>query len=131
VTLRPCLDCGSLVETGPRCTSCAPPDPRPHAAARGYDHAWRKLSTRARRLQPFCSDCGDVENLTVDHSPEAWERYERGLPIRLADIEVVCGPCNTRRGSSRPSTWGVGVSRSSSRPSGKAKFGSHTPGGMQ
>lgn len=68
----------------------------------GYDAAWDRLSKRARALQPWCSDCGTKERLTADHLPSAWERKEKGLPLRLVDVDVVCGPCNTRRGSSRP-----------------------------
>lgn len=74
----------------------------PHA--RGYDETWRKLSARARRAQPFCTDCGTVEALTADHSAEAWARRARGQVIRVEDVTVLCGPCNTRRGSSRPGT---------------------------
>ena len=38
---------------------------------RGYDRRWRVLSERARKLQPWCSDCGATEDLQADHSPEA------------------------------------------------------------
>ena len=75
--------------------------------ARGYGSAWQRLSARARRLQPFCSDCGATDDLTADHSPEAWERVAAGLPVRLADVDVVCRGCNSRRGRARP--WGDGV----------------------
>lgn len=68
---------------------------------RGYNYAWEKLSKRARRLQPFCSDCNATDDLQADHTPEAWERHEAGLPIRLQDIDVVCGPCNRERGAAR------------------------------
>lgn len=68
---------------------------------RGYDQAWRRLSERARRLQPFCSDCGRTSDLTADHSTEAWKRHEQGLPIRLEDIDVVCRTCNADRGAAR------------------------------
>lgn len=75
---------------------------RGSARDRGYDAAWDRLSKRARALSPFCEDCGTTENLTTDHKPSAWERKAEGKPIRLADVAVVCGPCNSRRGSSRP-----------------------------
>lgn len=87
---KPCLDCGTPTAST-RCTAC-----------RGYDSAWERLSQRARKLQPFCTDCGATENLQADHSPEAWARRAAGKAIRLKDIDVVCGPCNVARGQARP-----------------------------
>ena len=100
MTLRPCTVCG---EPSPRsrCDQHRPCDDKPNASARGYDRAWRKLSERARKLQPFCSDCGATEDLEADHSAEAWQRKAAGKVIRLSDIEIVCGPCNRRRGAAR------------------------------
>lgn len=101
MTLRPCLVCGEP-STGPRCAEHTTTiDTKPVAAQRGYDWTWTKLSKRARRLQPFCTDCGAIEDLQCDHTPEAWARKAAGLPIRLCDVEVVCGPCNRRRGAAR------------------------------
>lgn len=111
----PCLDCGT-VTPGTRCPECedarnkvraarnTPHAPKPSATARGYDAAWKKLSRRARLLQPFCSDCGATEDLQADHLPQAWARKARGLPIRLKDIDVVCGACNRKRGAARGET---------------------------
>lgn len=104
MTLRPCLTCGEPC-AGPRCdehtihrksTKVKAP-----AAQRGYDAAWNRLSKRARRLQPFCTDCGSSEDLQADHLPQAWERKALGKPLRLADVEVVCAPCNRARGAAR------------------------------
>lgn len=110
----PCIDCGEPTKNGTRCETCSPRfnrvqparerthhAPKASPAKRGYDSAWRRLSERARRLQPFCSDCGARDDLQADHSPEAWERKERGLPIRLQDVDVVCGECNRKRGAAR------------------------------
>lgn len=100
MTLRPCLTCGEPAE-GPRCLEHTAEAKRT-ATERGYDAAWAKLSKRARRLQPWCTDCGATENLQLDHLPSAWERKAKGLRIRLgADTEVVCGPCNVKRGAAR------------------------------
>lgn len=71
------------------------------ARQRGYDSAWERLSRRARRAQPFCSDCGREDHLTTDHSPTAWQRRDAGLPIRLEDVDVVCKWCNSERGAAR------------------------------
>ena len=99
MTLRPCLDCGTPAD-GPRCDEHTV-DTKASATDRGYDWAWAKLSRRARKLQPWCLDCGATEDLQADHSPEAWQRKESGKAIRLVDIDVVCGPCNRRRGAAR------------------------------
>lgn len=114
-TLRSvCADCGRSYEreqSNSRCPDCAPP--RAPTAARvmhdrskrrrqlGYTASWDRLSARARRLQPFCSDCGREDQLTADHSPEAWARQAAGKPIRLQDIDVVCRRCNAERGPAR------------------------------
>lgn len=93
-----CHDCRPTVErTKIRLTHSV----KPSAAARGYDSRWARLSKRARELQPFCIDCGSSKNLQADHSPATWARVERGLPLRLSDIEVVCNVCNVRRGAAR------------------------------
>lgn len=99
MTLRPCLDCGEPA-TGPRCPEHTL-DHKPTAHARGYDAAWTRLSKRARRLQPFCADCGSTEDLQTDHTPEAWARKAAGKPIRLQDVQVLCGPCNRAAGAAR------------------------------
>lgn len=105
MTMRPCLDCGTPSE-GPRCPEHAT-EAKGTRHARGYDAAWTRLSKRARRLQPFCSDCGSTEDLQTDHTPEAWAAKAQGKPIKLSMVDVVCGPCNRARGAARgPSTRG-------------------------
>lgn len=99
MTLRPCLDCG-VPSVGPRCPAHTV-DAKPPASDRGYDGAWTKLSKRARRLQPFCSDCGSTEDLQADHLPIAWERKAAGKAVRLQDVRVLCGPCNRAAGAAR------------------------------
>ena len=110
-----CSECGSVYQresSGSKCSECRPTRERTarriisesrrgSAKERGYDAAWSRLSRRARRLQPFCSDCGREDQLTTDHSPRAWERRAAGLPVRLEDVDVVCAPCNAERGPAR------------------------------
>lgn len=124
MTLQPCLDCGEVTDRN-RCPDHRQ-DSKPQSQLRGYDYDWRKLSARARRLQPFCTDCGATDGLQADHTPEAWERKAAGKPIRLQDVAVVCGPCNRARGAAR----GEGARLVEGSPSGKANFATHTPGGM-
>lgn len=124
MTLRPCIACGEPTERA-RCTDCALPSTRPSMTELGYDWHWRKLSARARRIQPWCSDCGTTEDLTTDHTPEAWRRKEQGLPIRLEDVDVTCRSCNSRRGAARGDrsreTWGAGVGKGEPPTHGKAQ----------
>lgn len=57
---------------------------------RGYNNAWRRLSERARKLQPWCSTCGSKYDLTADHL--RW-------PARtLKDVDVLCRSCNSAKG---------------------------------
>lgn len=108
-----CPSCGEAFDrenSKAKCPKCRPDDKRDwvahdmtrdKTAARGYGAAWQRLSKRARELQPFCLDCGAADDLTTDHTPEAWRRLQQGKTIRLKDIEVVCRRCNTDRGAAR------------------------------
>lgn len=126
MTPRPCIDCG----TPSAMTRCP--------EHRGYNSEWDRLSRRARKLQPWCSDCGATENLQCDHSPEAWARKAAGKPIRLRDVDVVCGPCNVERGQARPDTLqhnSIRGSKGGGKPRANALVGPasrsprYTPGG--
>lgn len=106
-----CPGCGEVVdrqlESGTWCETCKPKDDgmkdirRGNRHQRGYDNTWQRLSKRARKLQPFCEDCGSTDDLTGDHTEEAWRRREAGKVIRLQDIAVVCRRCNSERGAAR------------------------------
>jgi len=128
MTLKPCLSCGQP-SPSTRCPEHTPTRDRATAEARGYDTAWRTLSRRARRLQPWCTSCGSTESLSLDHSEEAWARKAAGKVIRLRDVTVLCGRCNTRRGSSRPT--GRDPHEPPSTPAGEADFRTHTPQGYR
>jgi len=121
VTPRPCLGCGEPVKAT-RCTGCAPAAERTsHAAkssarARGYTSSWDKLSARARRAQPFCTDCGTTADLQSDHL--RW-------PARsLRDVAVRCGPCNRAAGPAR--TRGGTPPERAADPRGQAQGRLHT-----
>lgn len=100
--LRPCPDCGELSENT-YCAEHTMSDSRPKdRRARGYDAQWKRLSRQARREQPFCSVPGCTStDLTTDHSPEAWERHEAGLAVRLQDVAVLCRSHNSQKGAAR------------------------------
>lgn len=122
---RPCLKCGEPVAGASWCDDHKP-QPSKSRRDRGYEGQWRKLSARARRLQPWCSDCHTTTDLTCDHTPEAWEAHDAGKPITLDLVNVVCRACNARRGQARPSR----PPSTSPAPSGKASRRTQTPGGM-
>ena len=122
MTLRPCLECGEPC-AGPRCPEHTV-DRKAPAAQRGYDAVWTKLSKRARRMQPWCTDCGATEDLQADHLPSAWERHDAGLLIRLQDVDVCCGPCNRARGAGR--TRGEAPTGAHLDPPLEADFALHT-----
>lgn len=78
----------------------------PSATARGYPDWWQRLSETARAWQPFCTDCGSLDNLTLDHSPEAWRLIDQGKRLTLNHVAaglltVVCAVCNRKRGAAR------------------------------
>lgn len=132
MTLRPCIRCG---EPTPRthCDAHRPKPPPKSPRHYGYDAAWDRLSKRARRMQPWCSDCGAVDDLTADHRPEAWEAKAAGRSITLAMVDVLCRSCNTRRGAAR----GNAVTQRGDAPRGAAEAlaakphrALHTPGGI-
>lgn len=124
--MRPCLVCGEPSD-GTRCAEHRQPDHKPSARKRGYDGQWDRLSKRARRAQPFCTDCGATEDLQADHLPSAWERKAARLPIRLADVDVCCGPCNRARGAARGlTTRGETPPLGVSDPAPEARWALHT-----
>lgn len=107
-----CPECGAVFDrddSTAACPSCTPRGrtTRPNhygrgsSTARGYGYRWRKLSERARAMSPQCEDCGTAEDLTTDHTEEAWQRHELGKVIRLRDVAVVCRRCNAERGAAR------------------------------
>lgn len=136
--MQPCLSCGELSDAR-RCEDCAPSTTALRATSsreRGYDAAWDRVSVEARRLQPWCLDCGREDRLTADHLPSAWARKAAGLAIRVEDVEVLCSDCNAARGSSRPGSqraegWGVDRPAGPSGPYRKAESGSVSTGGCR
>src|SRR5690349_16949681 len=103
---RPCLGCGDPIPFGTYCAACRPTRKRPSATARGYPASWQTLSAQARARQPFCTDCGSRDNLTLDHSPQAWALIEQRKRLTLKHVAaglltVVCAECNRKRGAAR------------------------------
>lgn len=98
--LRPCLDCGTPTEAGSRCAECAPAarvDRRRGRKRERRSSAWDRLSKRARRAQPWCSECGSTDDLTADHVVPLAD----GGPMLPgpAGVAVLCRSCNARKGS--------------------------------
>lgn len=85
MTPKPCItpQCGLKAYKGPRCAMCERTLQRLRNArperARLYGGDWAKVSKAARRAHPWCTRCGAIEDLTLDH--------ETGT--------VECRPCNS------------------------------------
>lgn len=112
---RACIECGESIPSGSRCADCRLARDRsnlPSREARGYDYRYRTIRARALRLQPWCTDCGTDQQLSVDHSKRSWELIKQGQRPTMqwfaeGLLTVVCMPCNRRRGNAR----GAGVTR--------------------
>lgn len=127
--MKPCIVCGEISDRT-YCEDHRPKDsrPRPYRSA-GYDSRWERLSLRARKLQPWCSNCGSTDDLTCDHSEEAWKRKEAGLPIRIVDVDVLCRSCNSKKGAAR--TRGVDPHPTAGRPHAGGDLSVTHPGGYR
>lgn len=70
---------------------------------RGHDAAWGRLSTKARRLQPWCEICGmpgSPDRPGVPGNPLNGDHIR--WPARsLADVRVLCRRCNSKAGAAR------------------------------
>lgn len=94
--MKLCVECGEPTEQS-RCNEHQlPARPKPSPTKRGYNSAWFRLSKQARRLQPWCSDCGAKDDLTGDHL--------RWPALSIKDVDVVCRSCNSKRGAVRSLT---------------------------
>ncbi|WP_197381258.1 hypothetical protein [Mycolicibacterium mengxianglii] len=108
--LKPCYidGCGELSEQA-RCPAHRPAHATKGRKTRGYPWWWEQLSIEARQLQPFCSKCGSDQRLTVDHTPQAWQKIQAGHRLTLKDFEtgllaVLCITCNIAAGHARGRT---------------------------
>lgn len=95
---RPCAQpgCSALVLRGGYCEAhlrerparYRPPDERQH-------YAWRKLRLEAIRDQPWCSACGEIEGLQLDHIVP----LSRGGAMTRENVRVLCRRCNAVKGA--------------------------------
>lgn len=98
MSLRPCLACGEPV-AGSYCEDCQPARPssseRDKPAVHRNPAAWKALSKRVRRLQPWCLDCGATEHLQGDHIIPV--KIAPELALVVENVTVRCATCNGRR----------------------------------
>lgn len=102
MTLRPCLDCGEPGDR-PRCAEHVRPvhaEPRDRSHVHWNGTRWKKLSAIARRLMPWCADCGRRTQLTTDHVIPVSARPD--LAYELDNLMTRCKPCNGRKGDTMP-----------------------------
>lgn len=104
--LRPCLTC-EAPSSESYCVACRALAIRKPSNPAYNDPKWKRLSKRARRLSPFCALCGSPDDLTLDHSLEAWAFHKRGRAVPLSLVRVLCRSCNSRQGKAQSvKTWG-------------------------
>ena len=109
-----CLDCRRLVQGGGLCPECLARR-RGKTAERGYDHQWKRFARQVIRMSPRCARCGSTRDLTVDHIDPATRGKSR---LTLNDVQVLCKPCNSRKGgtSTKGLPPGPAASRGVTRP---------------
>lgn len=123
--MKPCLRCGEPSDTS-RCPDCRPKDERPRdRVTRANRSAWKNLSKRLRKLQPWCTACGSPGDLTVDHIDPL---DAGGDPYDLDNLQVLCRSCNTRK---HAGTLGGDPLPAASPTRGQPWNPSHTPGGIR
>lgn len=120
----PCLVCSNLTDRARRgrCPECFAAWERARARNRtrtrpnrvdrtGHRNTeFRKLSERAKKLQPFCIIDGENKSsieargdrLETDHLASAHWKYVSGWQLTLDDVQVVCGFHNRELGPSGP-----------------------------
>lgn len=118
MTRRPCLHpgCPALVE-GPeaRCPAHSreaqaaadrrrprgprPKDPRPSAAARGYDYRWQQLRVRVLARSPLCADCAARGRTAWAREVHHLEPVSKAPERRLdpANLVALCRDCHQAR----------------------------------
>src|SRR6478752_3699092 len=99
MTMKPCVACGTPSSRS-RCDDHRPKRPakqlpRDHPHLNGA--RWKNVSTAARRAQPWCLDCGAVDDRTTDHVISIAE--DPTLAYEPENIAVRCRPCNSKRGT--------------------------------
>lgn len=95
--MRPCLTCGEPSDA-PRCAEHTTDTRiRKDKGQAAYDPVWRRLSIKARKMQPWCLDCRSADNLTADHIIPKTVAPE--LVHSIENLAVRCRSCNSRRGA--------------------------------
>lgn len=97
MSIKPCIVCGEPTSRS-RCEDHRPKRPakqlpRDHPHMNGA--RWKSASAAARREQPWCLDCGAVDDLTTDHIIPVDE--DPTLAYDPANFAVRCRPCNSAR----------------------------------
>jgi len=64
----------------------------PSARELGYDAQWDRLSKRARRMQPFCIDCGSTEDYRQTTAQRRGRTKPPVRPSTLWTSPCVAGP---------------------------------------
>jgi 5-methylcytosine-specific restriction protein A len=63
---------------------------RGSTAQRGYGRAWQQLRKVQLARQPFCTECGTADDLTVDHIVP----LVQGGRSEMSNLQTLCRTCN-------------------------------------
>lgn len=85
-----------LTDTGLRPAN--QPRPRHHQPNRAWRSTarWRHLRALIVEAQPWCTTCGSTTDLTVDHTTPV---HHGGAIYDPINLQVLCRPCNSRKGA--------------------------------
>lgn len=103
---QPCLTCRKPTTNGARCARCLAGyqakrnQQRELVGSRlprnwsAYGRSWKARRAVAIAAQPWCSECGATEDLTLDHA----RPVSKGGTARDGG-QVLCRKCNSSRGN--------------------------------
>lgn len=92
------------------------PYPAPHQRARNqFENKKARLTAQVfERDGKVCAACGATENLTLDHI----EPLAAGGTNDLENLQVLCQPCNSRKGTTKSGSTSKGTTASGGTTSG-------------
>jgi len=89
--------CGAVVDGA--CDRCRRTKQSVSTTERGYDHEWRLMSERLRRIHPLCQDCLDRGVVTPSVECHHVVKIIDAPQLRLdpSNIVTICRKCHQKR----------------------------------
>lgn len=85
-----------------------PPDNRPSAAARGYDHTWRRLRRMILTTSPLCVECEKHGRIVLATDVDHIIPLSQGGTNHINNLQPLCHSCHSRKTAVESSGWGKG-----------------------